>query len=579
MAYCNTEVELGTSERHAGAFRARAVAKRATLLATLDLRRAADILQAAFAAIDGSVALIDRDECGLLLVDGRLAPLAPSSDLYAVARAPLAGGPAAELVRDGRFLFATPIRFEADPVGVLACASVGRDPALVRCLAATAAAAVGELGLRGELEAKHTELLAREQQARAEAEGAQRRLAFLDQATTVLFGEPLDAGERLQTLARLAVPDLADWCWIDLLRDDGLLERAVVAHWNPARFEQAALLRGKRLSPADAISARALATGEPTLLDLRSAPPEGELLSALGARSVLSLPLRAHERTLGAMTYVFAESNRRYEANDLGLARDLAQRAALAIENAHLYEESRRAVLAREETLAVVSHDLRNPLSAILASAGVLCRKLPPGEEGERIRKRAEAIRRSAERMNHLIRDLLDMARIESKRLQLDFALHSLESIVAEAMEMFQPLATEQRIRLTARVDPGCEVLCDRERLLQVLSNLLGNALKFTAAGGSVDVRVRRLEGDVRVEVQDTGMGIDPAALPHIFDRYWQARPSGRAGAGLGLAIARGIVEAHGGRIEAESEPGRGATFWFDLPCNLPATSAARPPA
>src|SRR5690606_14199924 len=141
---------------------------------------------------------------------------------------------------------------------------------------------------------------------------------------------------------------------------------------------------------------------------------------------------------------------------------------------------------------AVVSHDLRNPLSAILANAGVLARRLPPGEEGERIRKRGEAIRRSAERMNHLIRDLLDMARIESRLLQVERAPHELGALIADALEIFQPVAADREVSLGVDMDDGDTVLlCDRERVLQVLSNLIGNAVKFTAAGGSVRLVAR----------------------------------------------------------------------------------------
>ena len=173
--------------------------------------------------------------------------------------------------------------------------------------------------------------------------------------------------------------------------------------------------------------------------------------------------------------------------------------------------------------------------------------------------------------MSHLIRDLLDMARIESRRLQLERCNHELAGLIGDALEMFQPLAGEGQIRLGADTpDAALALSCDRERILQVLSNLIGNALKFTPAGGSVRLVVRRDEANdarmVCLGVADTGTGIAPENLENIFDRYWQVRASGRAGAGLGLSIARGIVEAHGGRIWAESEMGRGSTFWFTVP-------------
>ena len=539
-----------------------------------------EMLHACLDAAGGTVALFDADRGALLLDGDGFRPLEQDASWFAVGMQAMARGAPVELVSGDRLLLAAPVRLRDQILGSVACACGAAEPRLLRALVAAAARAIGELAARRALDAEHARLLAREQEARADAEAAQRRLAFLDQATGVLFGAPLDPSARLQTLARLAVPDLADWCWIDLLGPDATtLERSAVAHWNPAGAELAARLVGARNAFDESAggAGRVLRTGEPAVLDdlsghVRARGADAELFEKLGGKSALVMPLRVPGTTLGTMTFLFAESNRRFAAADLGLASDLAQRAALAVENARLYQAAERAVRARDDMLAVVSHDLRNPLSAILANAGVLVRKAPPGEEGERVRRRGESIKRSAARMNHLIRDLLDMARIESRRLQLELGSHDLGGLLAEAMEMFLPLAGESQIRLVAEAREAALVLaCDRERVLQVLSNLIGNALKFTPGGGEIrllaDADGTHPRPMARLGVADTGAGIAAENLEHVFDRYWQVRASGRAGAGLGLSIARGIVEAHGGRIWAESTPGNGSTFWFTLPC------------
>jgi PAS domain S-box-containing protein len=232
-------------------------------------------------------------------------------------------------------------------------------------------------------------------------------------------------------------------------------------------------------------------------------------------------------------------------------------------------EERTRAILAREEILAMVSHDLKNPLGAILLTTALLRRMELEGEQGERVRGNVEKIQRAAERMNSLIRDILDVARIEAGHFLVEPAPHSPLALMDEAIELLQPLAVQKGLRLErqARGESLGPVRCDRERVLQVFSNLLGNAIKFTPAGGLVCVRAEPGEGaTVRFSVKDTGPGIPAEQVPHLFDRYWQARDKARMGTGLGLFIARGIVTAHGGHIWVDSTVGVGSTFSFTLP-------------
>jgi len=222
-----------------------------------------------------------------------------------------------------------------------------------------------------------------------------------------------------------------------------------------------------------------------------------------------------------------------------------------------------RATRTREEFLAVVSHDMKSPLHAIRLSVGLLLRKAPPDD----LRGYIGVIDRSSQRMDRLVRDLLDVRAIEAGRLRVEPRPHDAIELVAEAVQGAQASAAEksQVLRAETRTD-GVRVLCDRERILQVLSNLIDNAIKFTPKRGAVVVRAGRVGDAVLFWVTDTGAGVGQEQLPHIFDRYWQARAAARQGSGLGLFIAKRIVEAHGGRIWAESVLGSGSTFHFTVP-------------
>jgi signal transduction histidine kinase len=250
----------------------------------------------------------------------------------------------------------------------------------------------------------------------------------------------------------------------------------------------------------------------------------------------------------------------------LNVAEDLAGRIALAIDNARLYR-------AREEVIGIVSHDLRNPLNVInLALAGLKAPDLPLAKR----EKQVEKIQRSVARMNGLIQDLLDVTRIEGGRLPITSSQQDTGSLAFDAFEMMRTLADDRSIVFTLKCPPGLPpVLADRERSLQVFSNLIGNALKFTPEGGEVTLSAQREGQEIVFAVSDTGSGIPPDDLPRIFDRFWQATRDARAGAGLGLAISRGIVQAHGGKIWVESKVGQGSTFFFTLPVEAKDTARA----
>jgi signal transduction histidine kinase len=234
--------------------------------------------------------------------------------------------------------------------------------------------------------------------------------------------------------------------------------------------------------------------------------------------------------------------------------------AALAGENARLYEQAQQAVRVREQILAIVSHDLKSPLAAILMAADALAKRgALPQPVGR--------IQRAARRMLRLIEDLLDFASIEAGSLAIKRQPQDPGSIIQETLASFEGVAQEKGLELTAEIEPHLpKVYCDRDRLLQVLSNLVGNATKATAEGGHITLRVEAREHELLFAVSDSGPGISEEDLKHLFERYWRSDEAQYRGTGLGLAIARGILSAHGGRIWAESELGRGATFLFTVP-------------
>lgn len=225
-----------------------------------------------------------------------------------------------------------------------------------------------------------------------------------------------------------------------------------------------------------------------------------------------------------------------------------------------------RAMRVRENFVATVSHDLKNPLNAIRMSAEVLATTVPPEALKDRAQKNNQLVRRSVERMTRIIGDLLDASAIDAGHLSVERRQDDAHLLVKEAVDASQPLAVAKRQTLRTEATEPMPVLCDRERVLQVLSNLIGNAIKFTEETGEITVRAGRVEGAARFAVEDRGPGIEPGQLRHVFERYWHARSKSGGGTGLGLFIAKGIVEAHGGRIWVESNAGAGSTFFFTLP-------------
>jgi PAS domain S-box-containing protein len=417
--------------------------------------------------------------------------------------------------------------------------------------------------------------LEREQAARAEAENSQKRTALLAEASRVLSSS-FDYQTTLAALVRLAVPTLADYCALDILVGDNNFERIGEAHVDPAK---SMLIREVATFPRSALTAshplvRVITTGQPVLEAevttefIRAAfaePAQAKTVEALGPRSLICVPLVDSGKAIGALTLVTSGSGRIYDEADLFLAADVARRAAVVVEHARLFHQAEQATRARDDVLAVVAHDLRNPLNTVTMAISLMLETTPVERTQER--RQQEIVRRAADRMNRMIQDLLEVKRMESGHLSIDVKAESPDDLVNDTIDMLRPLASGSSIEMVASVAENLpSVLADAARIQQVLSNLVGNAVKFTPRQGTITVAADLLDTEVRFAVIDTGPGIPPEQVPHIFGRFWQAKSSDRRGIGLGLAIAKGIVEAHNGRIWVESEVGLGSTFYFTLP-------------
>ena len=370
--------------------------------------------------------------------------------------------------------------------------------------------------------------------------------------------------------------------------ENGRLRRLSIASADPAKAAVRAVL--EQTPPTQALPDIAWSVIEggrsivvehvtPEFLESIAQGPEHlQALLATGITSLMAVPLEMRGQTLGVLMFGSSTPSRVYGQDDLRLAKALADRAAVAIENARLYRASVQATQLRDQVLGVVAHDLRNPLSAILLQVGALKRRGPEPER--RSQKLREAIHRAATRMNRLIQDLLDVAVMESGQLTIKPARLSARELIVEAVDMQRPLAASSSLELRVDVDGDVpEVWGDRDRLLQVFENLIGNAIKFTEAGGRIAAGAASRDHEVVFWVADTGCGIASEDLPRVFDRFWQATRTGRQGAGLGLPITKGIVEAHGGRIWVESTPGQGTTFSFTIPTAAPERKDPRRPA
>jgi PAS domain S-box-containing protein len=405
---------------------------------------------------------------------------------------------------------------------------------------------------------------------------AEEQLRLLADAGDVLASS-LDYERTLREVVRLAVPVLADYCVLDLL-EDGAIRRVAVAHCDPAMAALAERLL-EHVPPAagDGLVAETLRSGEPRvangitldMLDHAANDQEHrELLARLGPTAFMAVPLKAAGRVLGSLLFVTTDSGRRYDETEMARAQELARRAALAIENARLYEAAVEANRAKSDFLAVMSHELRTPLNAILGYADLFLLGIPVPLP-EPLSPQVERVRAAGRHLLDLIDEILTFARVEAGQEEVALESVTCETLVHDAASLVEPLALERRLEFHARcADPAMELRTDPRKVRQVLVNLLGNAIKFTERG-QVSLRARADDGHAVFEVEDTGIGIEAAHLERIFDPFWQVEQSNvrtHGGSGLGLSVGRQLARLLGGDVTARSTPGQGSVFSLRLP-------------
>ncbi len=455
-------------------------------------------------------------------------------------------------------------------------------------------------------ELEHLSLLERERASRQEAEEAQERLAFLVEASNAL-NSSLDYKETLQKLAQVLVPRLSDWCSVHVADEQGIPNQVALAHVDPLKIEWALNLQKdlEERYPYDPDSPAGLPnvirTGKselypdiPDELLVAVAVDEEQLklLREIGYSSLMIVPLIARGRVLGAIQFVATESGYHYDNEDLEFAKELAQRAAIAVDNASLYQESQQAIESQKEVnylkdlfVSIASHELRTPLTSIRGYAQMLERSLErqvlidadsevQKKTKEKNQRSVENVIRQTDRMNDLIKQLLDFSRLQSYQFDLNY------NPAVNLIELAQRVLEQQKASRPShalQIQPKLEAAngsWDEARLEQVLNNLVSNAIKYSPAGTSVTVGIEagsteHHSGEIVVWVKDQGVGISPEDQSQVFDRFYRARSGkqkGVDGLGLGLYISHEIVLKHGGRMWLESEPGEGSTFYFSLP-------------
>jgi PAS domain S-box-containing protein len=401
---------------------------------------------------------------------------------------------------------------------------------------------------------------------------------FLAEASKLLAALQ-DVPSTLQKVARLAVPRFADWCAVDVLELDGSLRRLAVAHVDPAKVKLAHELH--RRYPPDPEAPHGawnvLRTGRPEMASeiteamVRDTVPDEErrrLILELGLKSYMGVPLRVRGKTFGVLTFVTAESGRRYGPADLVVAEDLADRAGIAVENARLYAELREADRLKDEFLAMLAHELRNPLAPIRNSLHIMRQ---PGAGPDLVGQARDMAERQVQHMARLLDDLLDVARISRGRIELRWEVVDVAPLVHRTVEAVRPLIEERRHELTVSLPAGpIQVQGDPARLEQILTNLLNNSAKYTDPGGHIWLTVQHEDGEMVLRVRDSGIGIAPEVLPKVFDLFVQAErrlDRSQGGVGIGLTLVKKLVELHGGTVRALSAGiGQGSEFVARLP-------------
>ena len=402
----------------------------------------------------------------------------------------------------------------------------------------------------------------------------ERRRAHENQRFLAEAGETLASSlgpeDTLRNVTRIAVPSLADACLVNVYYG-GQFQGVASSHVDHARgswLEQQRSDHPIDLQGSHPV-AEVLRTGRMVSFS-RDKEPARDLSDLLDIfadgppHAGLVLPLVARGQPLGTLSLYREHAD--YDDNDVYLAEELSRRAALAIDNARLHDMVHVGIRARDDMIGIVSHDLRNPVNAVKMLTGVMLDSQREEPLTAEMVDYATIIRQAAEQMDSLIRDLLDVTRVEAGRLKVDARAEDTEELLSDSLRTLAPVAREKSLTLKLSApDEMPPVLADRERIAQALSNLVGNAVKFSPAGSEIMVRVAVEPDELVFSVTDQGKGMTEEQLAHAFDRFWQSSRTDRQGAGLGLAITKGIIDAHGGRIWAESSASTGSAFYFTL--------------
>jgi PAS domain S-box-containing protein len=439
---------------------------------------------------------------------------------------------------------------------------------------------LGQFIERRLIEQERLELLASEQRARTEAEAAERRLSFLAEASAQLASS-LDFTETLASIPHLAIAYLADYCAIEMLEEDGSIRLLEIAHDDPESEALGRALHETFPTEPESTSpvAEVMRTGKSILIPVMTEqilsrfsdiPEYRAALREMRIDSAMYVPLIARGRTLGAISFAASEPGNRYGQSDLALAEELARRAAIAIDNAILYQEAQNAVRAREEFLSIASHELKTPLTTVKGYTQLLARIVRrPTVDQDRLIRLTDQLEAQIGRFETLISDLLDVSRIQTGRLELRRDVVNLTALARTVLGRFaSPAGQKPRHRISLDSPDAISGDLDPDRIDQVLTNLVSNAIKYSPDGGDVTVRIRDVDGTIEIAVSDQGIGIGASDQSRLFQPFSRSETVHRAisGEGLGLYITSQIVERHGGSIFVQSEPDKGSTFTVRLP-------------
>ncbi len=375
----------------------------------------------------------------------------------------------------------------------------------------------------------------------------EEQVEFIATAGRVLAESFENDVDVLKKITELVVTRLAEGCAVRLLGEDKQLQLASIIHRD--------LNKQKILEESSSAIIEVLET---KIVQINNDFSEfGEFNSAI-------IPMNSNGKMIGIISIISDKSKMKFEESDKEFLESIGTQIAVALENSRLYSKAQNAIKLREEILAIVSHDLKNPLNLIHMTGQILPRF---ANDKAKILNFSEKILRASSQMKRMIDDLMDFSKIQEGMLSIELKVEKPKQVLETVTEVMRPQADEKGVLLTMDVSPELpDIMFDNQRIAQALLNLLGNAIKFTETGGIVQISAVESLGAVKFSVSDTGPGILEEDLPKLFDRYWQAKRSNTASAGLGLSITKGIIEAHGSLIRVESQIGKGSTFYFTLP-------------